>query len=93
MSISVRVLAIAWKWPGAEVSEINGVLKWHPNSPIPRKYAPTIAAAVVEYEARDQSEEDYQRSVRKRAGALELVCAEQFGMTPAQMKVAIKAKM
>lgn len=49
----------------------------------------------AEYEARDIQEEDYNRrlNVDPLLKALALVCADQFGMTPAQMKAAIKAKL
>lgn len=62
------------------------------DGPIPSKAQ--CEAGFVAWENRDIQEEKYQGiNSNHLLKALALVCADQFGMTPAQLKAAVKAKL
>lgn len=100
MSIVVNPLAVGWKKnhaPGIRC-KANGsgdmiLVKW------PEALGVMPTQAVVdqwdaEYQARDTQEEVYNRiDGQELLKAVALVCADQFGMTPAQFKAAVKAKL
>jgi len=55
----MSIEAITWKWPTAEVFEQDGVITWHPESPVTEKTQVEIDAAIAEYNARDVDGEEY----------------------------------
>ena len=89
--------ALGWKFnhePGICTSD--GVLtKWPTDALGPEPDNAAQQTIMNEYDARDVKEEDYTRRLASDPyfEALALVCGDQFGMSEAQMKAAIKAKL
>ena len=86
---------LGWKFdhePGIET--LNGVISAWPSVLGPLPDQAQIDIWSQEYQNRDTQEEEYSGIVDNRLlKALALVCADQFGMTPAQLKTAIKSKL
>jgi len=100
MNIIVSPQAIGWKHnhvEGIKCAENKEgdieLVEW----PSSLGIYPTQAQADVwtqEYSARDKKDETYNSAGKdKILKALILVCADQFGMTPTQIKIAIKTRL
>lgn len=88
--------ALGWKYNHVSgIRTKNGIIIGWPTSDLgPEPNQSQQIVIISEYEARDQQDEQYARiNDNKILKALALVCADQFGMTPAQLKAAVKDKM